>query len=55
MIELSADMAHDATRNHLDSMRSSLETITADAITYSVALPARVNVAALTVIPTRLG
>lgn len=57
--ELGADMTHDATRTGLDDMRAGLETITAedvaDAITYSVAVPARVNLADITVVPTRLG
>ncbi|ADI12845.1 short-chain dehydrogenase/reductase SDR [Streptomyces bingchenggensis BCW-1] len=57
--ELGADMAHEATRVGLDEMRSAITTITAedvaDAITYSVAVPARVNIAELTVVPTELG
>ncbi|MDP9795188.1 NADP-dependent 3-hydroxy acid dehydrogenase YdfG [Catenuloplanes nepalensis] len=57
--ELGADMAHEATRTGLDDLRAGLETITAedvaDAIAYSVAVPARVNLADLTVVPTRLG
>lgn len=57
--ELGADMAHEATRSGLDDMRAALETITAedvaDAIAYSVAVPARVNLADITVVPTRLG
>ncbi|MEU6605947.1 SDR family oxidoreductase [Streptomyces shenzhenensis] len=57
--ELGASMAHEATRVGLDEMRSAITTITADdvadAITYSVAAPARVNIAELTVVPTQLG
>ncbi|MEU5031892.1 SDR family oxidoreductase [Streptomyces milbemycinicus] len=57
--ELGADMAHEATRVGLDEMRSAITAITAedvaDAITYSVAVPARVNIAELTVVPTQLG
>ncbi|MFH9471792.1 SDR family oxidoreductase [Streptomyces clavifer] len=57
--ELGADMAHEATRTGLDRMRSAITAITAedvaDAITYSVAVPARVNIAELTVVPTQLG
>lgn len=57
--ELGADMAHEATRAGLDEMRSALTTITAedvaDALTYSVAVPTRVNIAELTVVPTELG
>ena len=57
--ELGADMAHEATRTGLDDMRAAVETITAedvaDAITYSVGVPARVNIADITVVPTRLG
>jgi NADP-dependent 3-hydroxy acid dehydrogenase YdfG len=57
--ELGADMAHEATRAGLEEMRSAITTITAedvaDAITYSVAVPARVNIAELTVAPTQLG
>ncbi|MGV9559612.1 SDR family oxidoreductase [Streptomyces sp. NPDC003522] len=57
--ELGADMAHEATRAGLERMRSAITTITAedvaDAITYSVAVPARVNIAELTVVPTELG
>ncbi|GHA48732.1 oxidoreductase [Streptomyces tauricus] len=56
---LGADMAHEATRAGLDEMRSAITAITAedvaDAITYSVAVPARVNIAELTVMPTELG
>ncbi|GGP65639.1 SDR family oxidoreductase [Saccharothrix coeruleofusca] len=57
--ELGTGMAHEATRAGLEQMRSAIATITAedvaDAITYSVAAPARVNIAELTVIPTELG
>ncbi|WP_221352028.1 SDR family oxidoreductase [Streptomyces beigongshangae] len=57
--ELGAGMAHEATRAGLEKMRSAITTITAedvaDAITYSVAVPARVNIAELTVVPTELG
>ncbi|MEW2077441.1 SDR family oxidoreductase [Streptomyces sp. NPDC012403] len=57
--ELGAGMAHEATRVGLAEMRSAITTITAedvaDAITYSVAVPARINIAALTVVPTQLG
>jgi NADP-dependent 3-hydroxy acid dehydrogenase YdfG len=57
--ELGAGMAHEATRAGLAEMRSAITTITAedvaDAITYSVAVPARVNIAELTVVPTQLG
>ncbi|MFE9681897.1 SDR family oxidoreductase [Streptomyces sp. NPDC006285] len=57
--ELGADMGHEATRAGLDEMRSAITTITAkdvaDAITYSVAAPARVNIVELTVVPTELG
>ncbi|GAB7036369.1 MULTISPECIES: SDR family oxidoreductase [Catenuloplanes] len=59
MTELGADMAHEATRTGLDELRAGLETITAedvaDAVVYSVAVPARVNLADLTVVPTQLG
>ncbi|MEU4013333.1 SDR family oxidoreductase [Streptomyces pseudogriseolus] len=57
--ELGAGMAHEATRAGLDEMRSAITTISAedvaDALTYSVAVPARVNIAELTVVPTELG
>ncbi|MEU7473129.1 SDR family oxidoreductase [Streptomyces sp. NPDC044984] len=57
--ELGAGMAHEATRAGLDEMRSAITAITAedvaDALTYSVAVPARVNIAELTVVPTELG
>ncbi|MEU1943271.1 SDR family NAD(P)-dependent oxidoreductase [Streptomyces sp. NPDC020125] len=57
--ELGSDMAHEATRAGLDEMRSAITTITAgdvaDAITFSVAVPGRVNIAELTVVPTELG
>ncbi|MEU9188075.1 SDR family oxidoreductase [Streptomyces sp. NPDC048484] len=57
--ELGDDMAHEATRAGLADMRTAITTITAedvaDAITYSVAVPARVNIAELTVVPTELG
>jgi NADP-dependent 3-hydroxy acid dehydrogenase YdfG len=57
--ELGADMAHEATRAGLADMRTAVTTITAedvaDAITYSVAVPARVNIAELTIVPTELG
>lgn len=57
--ELGADMAHEATRAGLAEMRSAITTITAEdvaeAITFSVAVPARVNIAELTVVPTQLG
>ncbi|MEV7866393.1 SDR family NAD(P)-dependent oxidoreductase [Streptomyces sp. NPDC088124] len=57
--ELGDSMAHEATRLGLAEMRSAITPITAgdvaDAITYSVAAPARVNIAELTVVPTQLG
>ncbi|MGA5413367.1 SDR family oxidoreductase [Streptomyces pseudogriseolus] len=57
--ELGAGMAHEATRAGLDETRSAITTISAedvaDALTYSVAVPARVNIAELTVVPTELG
>ncbi|MFF4476813.1 SDR family oxidoreductase [Streptomyces sp. NPDC001520] len=57
--ELGSDMTHEATRVGLDEMRSAITTITAehvaDAITFSVAVPGRVDIAELTVVPTELG
>ncbi|MDR7276641.1 SDR family oxidoreductase [Catenuloplanes atrovinosus] len=57
--ELGDDMTHEATRAGLGELRAAIETITADdvaaAITFSVSVPARVNLADLTVVPTRFG
>ncbi|WP_413755293.1 SDR family oxidoreductase [Streptomyces sp. MMBL 11-3] len=57
--ELGDGMAHEATRAGLADMRTAITAITAedvaDAITYSVAVPARVNIAELTIAPTELG